>query len=121
LGRLTKIYTKDKKFQKHVKKDIKDYKKKISRDNVQFILEEILLFYLCSKGKIGLYNEYVQDKEKWILWCYPGKPLESEIYLYQKNLFNLKNPKNKYENCYYDLKDKKLYDFDNVDLETIKL
>jgi len=39
----------------------------------------------------------------------------------QKNFFKLKNPENIYENCFYDLKGKKLYDYDNVDLKTIKI
>jgi len=121
LGQLQKTYKKDKEFQKWIKKDIKISNKEINENSINFILEEILLFYLVSKGKIKLYNEYVGNKEKWILWCYPGKPLYSEIYLYQQNPFNLNNPKNKYENSFYDLKAKKLYNYDNIDLENLKL
>jgi hypothetical protein len=121
LGRVQKLYEKDKKFQKYVKEDIKNSKRRINKNNVLFILEEILVFYLILKGKIKLYNDYVQNQEKWILNCYPGKPLKSEIYLWQKNFLKLNNPKNIYENSFYDLKDKKLYDFKKIDLETLKL
>ena len=79
------------------------------------------MFYLVSKGKVRLNNEYVQDKQKWILWCYPGKPLLSEIYLFQKNFFKLSNPENVYENSYYDLIDNKLYDYTKIDLEDFEV
>jgi len=120
-GELKGIYKKDKKFQELVKEDIKTSKKKLNENSMGFILEEILLFYLITKGKVRLVNDYIQDKQKWILNCYPGKPLKSEIYLYQKNFFKLKNPENKFENSFYDLEAKKLYDYNNVNLETIKL
>ena len=77
--------------------------------------------YLIAKGKVRLRNDFVRDHQKWILKCYPGKPLHSEIYLFQKNFFKLSNTKNIYENSFYDLVDKKLYDYTRVDLETIKL
>ncbi|MEN9626260.1 MAG: hypothetical protein RL557_588 [archaeon] len=107
-GELKKIYQKDKILRKLVEEDIKKSNKEIDDNSVNFILEEILLFYLITKGKVRLQNDYIQDKQKWILNCYPGKPLKSEIYLYQKNFFKLKNPDNVYENCFYDLEGKKL-------------
>ncbi len=121
-GKLKKIYSKDKKFQEYLKQDFKDLGRgKLDDNQINFFLEETLLFYLVAKGKIKLSNEYVNGHEKWVLWCYPGNPLRTQIYLFQNNFFNLKNTKNKYENCCYNLEAKKLYDFDNVELETIKL
>jgi hypothetical protein len=120
LGELKKLYKGDKNFQELVAEDIKNSKKKSDENSINFILEEILLFYFITKGKIRLWNDYVEDRQKWILYCYPGKPLKSEIYLYQKNFFKLKNPENKFENSFYDLEAKKLYDYDNLDLDTIK-
>lgn len=117
---LKEIYAKDKEFQRFLKEDIKDSGKKVSEKNIHFILEEILIFYLASKGKLRFPNKYLNGKEKWILWCYPGPPLKSEIYLYQKNPFKLSNPENDYENSYYDLDKKKLYNYENVDLKTLK-
>ena len=83
---------------------------------MNFILEEVLLFYLTSKGGVRLKNEFINDKQKWVLWCYPGKALLSEIYLYKKNFFGFENPQNIYENSFYDLTSRKLYDFSKVDL-----
>lgn len=120
-SKLKQIYKKDKTFQKYLKEDIKVSEKKFNKNNILFILEEILVFYLVSKGVLRLSNKYLNSKEKWILWCYPGKPLKSEIYLYQKNFFKLSNKENDYENSYYDLNDNKLYNFENIDLSTINL
>lgn len=120
-SKLKDIYGKDKDFQKFVKEDIKLSKKKINEESIHFILEEILVFYLASKGVLKFPNKYLNGKEKWVLWCYPGKPLKSEIYLYQKNFFKLKNKENEYEDCYYDLNEQKLYNYNNVDLKSIQL
>lgn len=117
LGKLKKIYQKDKTFQTCMAIDLKNAgKKKLDENQLNFFLEETLLFYLFSKGKVNVYNKHTNGKEKWILWCYPGKPLASQIYLSQKNIFDLHNKKNKYEDCFYDLTDKKLYDFKKVNL-----
>jgi hypothetical protein len=117
-GHLKKIYKNDETFQKLMKVDLKD-KSEITENDENFILEEILMFYLASKGSVQLKNDYVSGKQKWILWCYPGKPLFSEIYLYKKNFFNLHNEDNVFENCYYDLTDKKLYDYNKINLEDL--
>ena len=116
-GRLIKIYEKDKLFNKYVKEDIKNSKKRVSQNTIMFILEEILVFYLIAKGKIRIPNVYLKEHEKWVLNCYPGKPLKSEIYLFQKNFFKLNNKNNIYENAFYDLKDKKLYKYNYIDLK----
>lgn len=71
---------------------------------------------MAAKGKIKLHNEYIQGHEKFILQCYPGKPLRSEIYFFQLNPFKYKNSKNKYENSFYDLENKKLYNYLAFDL-----
>ncbi|MBP6942609.1 MAG: hypothetical protein KBB55_01045 [Candidatus Buchananbacteria bacterium] len=109
LSELKKMYTKDKDFKSLVLKDIGAANP--PEEKINFILEEILMFYLCSKGVVRLPNDFVNEKHQWILWCYPGKPLASEVYLYQTNPFKLSNPANTYENSYYDLTDKKLYNF----------
>ncbi len=114
-----KIYKKDKIFQKYVKEDIKANKKGVTQNNINFILEEILLTYLISKEEIKISNALVNGRDKWRLICYPGKPLKSLIYFYQKNIFNL-NSGNPHENSIYDLTNKKLYNPDNTDLETFK-
>jgi len=78
--------------------------------------------YLGSYGKIDFPNDYIQGKEKWILWVYPGKAPKALIYLYQLNPFNLKNKENIYLNSpMYNPESKELYCFDNIDLETYSL
>ena len=67
-----------------------------------------------------LYKEFVEHLEKWILIAYPGKPLKSQMYFWQKNFFNLKNSQNAYENAFYDLDGKKLYDCKKIDLDKFK-
>jgi hypothetical protein len=93
--------------------------KEVTEGQQNFILEESLLFHLITKGVFSLPNDYIQHREKWILNCYPGKPLATEAYLYQKNPFNLDNPKNKYQNSFYDLEEKKLYDLLKVDISPL--
>ena len=115
-GQLKKIYKKDKEFQQYVKEDSKEMGRKLDQNQVNFILEEILLFYLIAKGKTRLRNNFVHEQHKWILNCYPGKPLKSEMYLFQKNFFKLDYPINKYQNDYYDLEAKRLYEYDKIDL-----
>jgi len=118
---LKETYNKDKQFQEYMSWDAKMTKRELNENQINFFLEEHLLLYLIVKGKVPLKNEFVQGKEKWVLNCYPGKPLWGQMYLHKENFFELENLKNKYENSWYDLEEKKLYDFERVDLETIKL
>ncbi|KKW43802.1 MAG: hypothetical protein UY97_C0009G0019 [Parcubacteria group bacterium GW2011_GWB1_57_6] len=83
-----------------------------------FILEEITTIYLAAKGKLNFNNRFVPGTEKWVLHFYPGKPLKSEVCLFQKNPLKLSNPKNKFENGSYDLENKKYYDYLEIDLES---
>jgi len=119
IGELKKFYEKDKIFQRYVKEDMETYSKSVSESNINYILEETLMFYLLTKGAVRLRNDFVEEHHKWILWCYPGKPLKSMLYIQQKNLFNLHNPKNIYETSIYDLKEKKLYDASKIDVEKL--
>jgi hypothetical protein len=116
LIKIKKIYAKDKIFQKYVREDILGNGKKVNEDHINYILEEVLVDYLITKMKVRLQNDFVGDKQKWILNCYHGKPHRAHVYLYQKDFFKLKCG-NKYENSWYDLKARKLYDFDNLDID----
>lgn len=111
------LYKNDAVFRKHVKEDCAVAGHGSGKRAISFILEEIAMFYLSQKGSFRLNNKFVTDTEKnWTLQAYPGKPLKSEIYLFQKNPLNLHNPKNHYENCYYDLEGKILYDYSRMDI-----
>lgn len=115
---LRRIYNKDKLFQRYVKEDVAEIKKELTENQIEFFLEEHLLMYLITKGETRLRNDYIQDFQNWILMSYPGKPPKHLAYLYQLNPFKLDNQKNKYQNCFYDLESKKLYDFERLDLDT---
>jgi len=98
-------------FKKYVEEDVKESNREVNEQNTLFVIEEMLISYLITKGKTFLPNEFVQNHEEWILLCYPGAPMKSFTYFYQKNLFNIDNNKNIYQNSFYNLDDKKLYDY----------
>lgn len=119
LKAVTNLYETDLKFKKYVELDARNNTNNQER-NTLFILEEIAMFYLAQKGSFRLNNKFVTDTEKsWTLQAYPGKPLNSEVYLFQKNPLNLKSPKNRYENCFYDLESKLLYDYSKLDIKDL--
>jgi hypothetical protein len=120
LKKIQALYKKDKQFQKYVKEDFDSLPKgkfTFDENQINFFLEEFLVFYLIAKGEIELPNKFIQGHEKWILNCYPSKPLKGYIYLHMLNPFKLEHKKNTYENSWYDLEEKKLYNFENIDLE----
>lgn len=118
LEQFRKIYDNDSYFQKLVKRDIESVGKEVNKYTIGYILEEILLDYMVVRGRVRLQNDYTQDKEEWILNIYHGKPHRSYVYLCQKNLMGIDNPKNLYQNSWYDVTAKKLYEFDRLDIET---
>ncbi|MCF7910123.1 hypothetical protein K9L16_00430 [Candidatus Pacearchaeota archaeon] len=114
--KLKEIYSKDKQFQKYVQTDITSANKDVNENTINYILEEVLLDYLVVKGKVRLQNDFVQDKEKWILNCYSGKPHRSHAYMHQKNFFKIRST-NVYQNSWYDLTNKKLYEFERMNID----
>jgi hypothetical protein len=81
-------------------------------------LEEILLDYLVMKGQVRLRNDYTMDGEEWVLNTYHGKPHRSHIYLHQQNYFRLDNSRNVFQNSWYDVASRKLYEFDRLDIDS---
>lgn len=118
LQKLKNIYEQDELFQRYMKEDCERYGREMGENQINFFLEEILMFYLLSKNQVKLPNEYIEGNQKWVLFCYPGKPLKSAVYLYQLNPFKLEWKENPYENSHYDLESKLLIDFSRVDLNT---
>ncbi len=115
---LKNVYKEDVQFQKCIKEDTEKFGREMGENQINFFLEEILMFYLLTKNQIKLPNEYIEGQQKWILFCYPGAPLKSTVYMYQLNPFGLDWKENIYENCVYDLEAKKLIDFTRIDLDT---
>lgn len=115
---IKRIYNEDQLFQKYLKQDCETYGKEMEDNQVNFFLEEILMFYLLTKNQVTLPNDYIEGQQKWILFCYPGRPLKSTVYMYQLNPFNLDWKENPYQDAHFDLEAKKLIDFKRVDLNT---
>lgn len=121
LDSLKRTYEGDRKFQEYIRHDLERLnspERSLDENQLYFFLEEHLMLYLIAKGQMRLENNFVDGREKWILVAYPGKPLKAHVYIHQQNFFNLENPQNVYQNSWYDLEGKKLYDFDRIDLET---
>lgn len=114
---LIKKYNSDKVLQSYVKQDIKIQWRKATKNQIYFTLEEYLMTYLLSKGKIKIYNQYIWDSYNWILIAYPWNTTKTLGYLYQKKLFNYDNPQNPFENSFYNTDKKIIYDNMKIDLE----
>ncbi len=112
-----KLYESDELFQKYVQEDCEVFGREMEENQVNFFLEESLMLYLLAHNEINLANEYVEGNQKWILNCYPGRPIKSIVYLAKLNPFKLDWSENPYQNCFYDLESKKLIKYDNIDLE----
>lgn len=118
LQKILDIYQNDRIFQEYIHFDCNRGDHSLGDNEIRFILEEITIFYLSAKGRLVFNNKFVQGTEKWVLQLYPGKPLKSEVYLFQLNPLNLSNPKNKFEHSFYDLQHKILYDYSRIDIDT---
>lgn len=118
---LKKIYENNPEFQKYMQEDCQIFDREMGNNQINFFLEEILMFYLLAKNQVKLPNEYIENNQKWILLCYPGRPLKSAIYLNLLNPFHIEWPENPYENCWYDLDSKELIDYKRVELETYQV
>lgn len=118
LRKVESLYKRDAFFRRCVQSDIKQSGRKPSdRNAAKFVLEESVLQQFFQKGLVRIPNDFINHHERWILMCYPGKPLRTEVYLGQKNPLKLKNPQNRFENSFYDLEKRILYNYKDVDLE----
>lgn len=117
LQKLISLYEEDELFQKYIREDADRHGRELGENQINFFLEEHLLQYLLLHQQIRLRNDYVQDREKWVLWAYPGVPPKALVYLLQLNPFDLETD-NPYGMAEYNLKNHKLYEFDRLDLAT---
>ncbi|MEN9582180.1 MAG: hypothetical protein RL641_134 [Candidatus Parcubacteria bacterium] len=116
--RFKKMYENDTLFKAYVKEDATFCGRELTEEQENFFLEEHFILYLISKKRFTLPNEYIQGREEWVLWCYPGVPIKGQVYVYQQNLFKLDAPENPYQTHSYDLQAKKLIDYSRIELET---
>lgn len=108
-GTLKKIYNEDESLKEAIQKDfVNSGRNKLDENQINFFLEESLIFYMVLKGILKLSNKFLHGHEEWLLHCYPGKPLETEKWLHTNNPLKLSNEKNRYQDAMYDLSKQKL-------------
>jgi hypothetical protein len=115
---IKKIYESDPLFQKYVNEDCVAFNREATKYQIDFFLEESLMYCLLAHNEVRLPNDFIENQQKWILNCYPGKAPKCVIYFNQLNPFKLDWPENPYQNAFYDLEGKQLIKYEDVDLET---
>lgn len=113
---IRQILMQDETFVECLTEDSELFGKKLDESQIDFFVEEHLLFYFLVYGEISLDNKYVENREKWLLIAYPGMPPKALVYLVQQNPLNLQT-----DNPYigqYNLENKRFYDFKRLDLDT---
>jgi len=119
--KIKRIYKSDEKWQRYLKEDCRTFEREVDDNQVNYFLEESLMIYLLNKNQIKLTNEYIENNQEWVLFCYPGRPIKSIVYIHQLNPFKLDWEANPYQNSFYDLEAKELIDCKRVDLDTYKV
>ncbi len=114
------LYDTDTLFQKYVAEDSRVMERELTSQQLNFLIEEHVFSYLLLNRQLRLQNEYINGREEWLLLCYPGKPLLSEIYFYQKDILKINTDTNPYKG-HYDLTQKRFYNFNEIDLENFIL
>lgn len=117
LKKVKDFYATDPKFQQWVVKDSEEQGKELNERQLAFYLEEHTWEYLLLNRQLKLRNEFVNDREQWVLFAYPGKPSKAQIYLYQQDPLKLNDDSNPYKGQ-YDLDSKKFIDYTRVELES---
>jgi hypothetical protein len=118
-SKVKNFYESDVEFQKYIALDAKDHGKELTPEQISFYLEEHTFEYLLLNRQLKLQNEFVNGREQWILFAYPGKPPLGGIHLYQQDPLGINNDQNPYKGQ-YDLVEKKFIDFQKVDLSVFK-
>jgi hypothetical protein len=114
------LYEEDTVFQKYIAEDSRKMNRPIDQQQINFLIEEHVFSYLLLNRQLKIRNEYIEGREEWLLLAYPGKPLLSEIYFYQKDILGINEDKNPYKG-HYDLLEHKFYDFTKIDIATFEI
>ena len=94
------LYQTDQQFRACVARDARQQKKRLTRRQIAFYLEEHTFVYLLINRQFNILNPFVNGRESWILLCYPGKPPSAQIYLYQQDPLKLNHDTNPYKGQY---------------------
>jgi hypothetical protein len=109
------LYENDAEFRKQVALDAKEQMKELTERQIAFYLEEHAFGYLLINRKLSLSNDFVNGREQWILFVYPGNPPRGLIYLFQKDPLGINDDSNPYKGQ-YNWVTKKFIPFSEVDL-----
>jgi hypothetical protein len=92
--------------------------------NINFLIEELAVNHIVRQRLVDLPKTLVKE-DKFRLFAYPGEYMKSDLYAWKKKLLpqkeNLKSHINPYYAAQYDLDKEILYNFDEIELEDIKL
>jgi hypothetical protein len=119
--RIKRLYKSDEKWQAYMKDDCQTFGREMDDNQINYFLEESLMIYLLNKNQVKLTNEYIENNQEWVLFCYPGRPIKSIVYIHQLNPLKLDWEENPYQNSFYDLEAKRLIDCKRVDLDTYQV
>ena len=90
-------------------------------DSRKFLLEETVLFHYLLKEHINYTDDFVKNRNKWVLIAYSGFALKIIAYVHKHNVFKLDgNSKNVFQDTFYDFKSGYLYQYNNLDLDKYK-
>lgn len=118
MDEVRKFYKNDKNFRKYVAADAKEQKRKLDERQLSFYLEEHTFVYLLLNEKMTLQNDFVNERQRWILLTYPGNPPRGQVYLYQNDPLKINSESSNPYKGQYNLLSKKFIDYNRVDLET---
>ncbi len=94
------LYDNDVTFQKVVELDARSVGRLLDEKQLNFFLEEFTFTYLLINRELRLSNEFVNDREQWVLEVYPGKPLLGQAYLVQQDPLKINDDSNPYKGQY---------------------
>lgn len=109
------FYNSDSEFQRLVLLDAEENGKELTERQLSFFIEEFTFTYLLINRKLTLNNEFVENREEWVLEAYPGMPLKGQAYLIQKDPLKINDDFNPYKGQ-YDLDSKKFIPYADMDL-----
>lgn len=113
-GTLKDLESKDETFHNLLVADSRD--RQDTEANMNFLIEEIVVAHIIRQKLVDLPRTLVKT-DAWRLIAYPGKPLASDIYQWQKRVLPQKEKTNPYAGAQYDLAAKQLVIFDETGKE----
>lgn len=109
--KLKKLEEEDEKFREMLVANSRD--RQYTEANMNFLIEEIVVAHILRQKLVELPRTLVKT-DSWRLLAYPGVPLSSDIYQWQKGILPKKEDINPYSGAQYNLETKQLIIFDEA-------